>query len=557
MGARDAMSSRKSGPGLVQRAAEWLGRPRARAITWQPQPDWPGDAAAARRLASGVLLLRGTLVEAPGVSPWDVTPPNPAWEAALHGHGWLDDFAASKSAEVRAALRGWVFDWIDRYADSGRGPGWAPELVARRVMRWIGHAPQLLSGVQPEDSEKFFTTLGRHAHHLGSVWNRTPPGIARVEALAGLVYAGLSLEGYERLAEKTIETCFNEIDALVAEDGGIPSRNPEELARLLELALWTWRTVNESAFGDAHRDDRRIPGALERLVPVLRAVRHPDGQLARFHGATPVAPERLNALIAETGVRTAAPAGGAMGYRRVASGPIHLVADCAPQPPGGSASALAMEVAIGARPVIVNCGSGTAFGEDQAAWSQTAPAHSGIGLVEEPEVSAGGAVRASLSRDTTGTWLLGESDRLRAETGLVLERRIFVAQDGKRLAGEETVLSPSASDRTRFAKALADRPGCQMAVRFHLHPSVRAASALGGKAAVLTLPDGARWMFRQFGGALEIAESRYFAPGHLAPRPTRQLLLTTPLTENWGRVTWSLEPMEEGAIPGAPKAAPR
>lgn len=548
------MSSQRPAPNMVTRAAIWragLGRPRAKAIAWQPQPPWPGDPAAARRLAGGVLLLEGALTEAPGQNPWEVDPPGPDWEAALHGHGWLDDAASSPDRDVRAALKGWVFDWVARFG-SGRGPGWAPELVARRVMRWIGHAPVLLSGAGREASEQLFECLGRQANHLASVWHRTPPGIARIEALAGLVYAGLSLEGFDRLADRTIGSLASELDLLVDEKGGIPSRNLEELAGIIELAVWTAGTIAESG----RRLDRRLPEAVERMVPVLKALRHPDGTLARFQGARTVPSSRVEAILAGAGVKIAAPSDGAMGYRRMVAGPISLLLDGGPAPTGGHDSGLAFEIALGGQPAVVSAGSGVGFGAEAATWSRSGEAHSGVTLGGEPGAERG-AVHASLTRDASGLWCLGESEARRRALGLVHERRLLLAAGGRRLSGEDTVLAPSASDRSRFGHLYPLESGrtCPIAVRFILHPSVKAVPALAGRAAVLTVPSGGRWMMRQSGGTLTLGETRYFDPGHLAPRPAREVLITGQATENWGRVTWSLECLDEGAIPSAPQAS--
>ena len=62
-----------------------------KAVVTSPEPLWTGDAASARRLASGLFLFGGAIVEAkPGDSPWDQSPPTMAWEEALHGFDWLD-----------------------------------------------------------------------------------------------------------------------------------------------------------------------------------------------------------------------------------------------------------------------------------------------------------------------------------------------------------------------------------------------------------------------------------------------------------------------------------
>jgi uncharacterized heparinase superfamily protein len=71
--------------------------------------------------------------------------------------------------------------------------------------------------------------------------------------------------------------CQSDIDA----EGGIPSRNPEELLDVLTLLTWSARALGESA----HPVPPALSDAITRIAPALRALRHADGELARFHGA--------------------------------------------------------------------------------------------------------------------------------------------------------------------------------------------------------------------------------------------------------------------------------
>ena len=66
------------------RAAGW--RIEGGALAWQPAPPVAGDPAAARRLASGVFLFDGRLVESLS-DPWEIEPPDLAWAERLTGHG--------------------------------------------------------------------------------------------------------------------------------------------------------------------------------------------------------------------------------------------------------------------------------------------------------------------------------------------------------------------------------------------------------------------------------------------------------------------------------------
>ncbi|MEX2520190.1 MAG: hypothetical protein WD969_12770, partial [Paracoccaceae bacterium] len=95
--------------------------PAAKAPAMAQEPLWTGDSARARKLGAGLIRLGGATVTAqPGASPWDLIAPTQAWEDALHGFEWLDDFAATSDGETRTRLSAWLFDWIDRFGAGAR-----------------------------------------------------------------------------------------------------------------------------------------------------------------------------------------------------------------------------------------------------------------------------------------------------------------------------------------------------------------------------------------------------------------------------------------------------
>ena len=123
-----------------------------------PEPRTVGSFARGRQLTAGNLLFAGHLSEAPDTLLWDVTPPDPVWEAEVQGFGWLDDLAAVGEPQSRRVAQAWLWGWIDRFGP-GRGPGWTPELTGRRLIRWINHALFLLRGQDKESGDLFFRAL--------------------------------------------------------------------------------------------------------------------------------------------------------------------------------------------------------------------------------------------------------------------------------------------------------------------------------------------------------------------------------------------------------------
>ncbi|PKQ13845.1 MAG: heparinase [Alphaproteobacteria bacterium HGW-Alphaproteobacteria-1] len=545
----------------ARRAA--MGRP-ATAFVSQPEPRSIGYLARGRQLCAGNLVFGGHLVEAPGAMLWDVPAPDAGFAEELHGFGWLDDLAAAGDAAARQRAQAWLWTWIARYG-RGHGPGWTPDLAGRRLIRWISHAIFLLRGQPPEASQAFFRSLAQQAHFLARRWRAAAPGLKRFEALTGLVYAGVSLEGMGHLTAEARAALARECAQGIDAGGGIPSRNPEELLEV--FTLLTWAALGLSEAGQA--PDEAHWRAVERIAPCLRALRHADGGLARFHGGGRGLDGRLDAALAASGVKARAATGLAMGFARLARGRTSVILDASAPPAGvasegAHASTLAFELTSGRRPVIVSCGSGASFGPEWRRAGRATPSHSTLVLAggssarlsndkRHPDrlSEAPRDVQAQITRAADGIRFEGGHDGYLRSHGLTHARRLDLAADGRALVGEDMLLSLDATGKARFDRALdATRlHGVPFDIRFHLHPDVEASLDMGGTAVSLLLRSGEIWIFRADGGtALALHPSVYLEKTRLKPRATRQIVLSGRATGYATRIRWSLAKAQETPV---------
>ena len=536
-----------------------LARP-ATGFVSQPEPRTIGSYARGRQLTAGNFLFAGFLIEAKDKPIWDLPIPDPRFEEEIHGCAWLDDLAAVADAGARRRAQDWVFDWIGRYRWGG-GPGWTPDLTGRRLIRWINHAILLLNGRSRKESDAYFRSLGKQTIFLSRRWRSAAPGLPRFEALTGLVYAGLALTGMERHVAPAAAALARECDREIDAEGGIPTRNPEELLEVFTLLTWA-----ASALAGAGRTPQPAHlDAIDRIAPTLRALRHADGGLARFHGGGRGLEGRLDQALAAAGGRALTAHGLAMGYARLAAGRTTVIVDAA-APPRGSASAnahastLAMELTSGRRPVIVNCGSGASFGPDWRRAGRATPSHSTLCIqgFSSSRLGAGGVLPSTARGEFTDTpdqvWAQPEDDsaghRLMAghngyvpTHGLTHIRQIMLSVDGRALAGEDTLGAMTVADRRRFETIMerTKHRGVPFSLRFHLHPDVDCALDLGGTAVSLALKSGEIWIFRHDGvGELTLEPSVYLESGRLKPRTTKQIVLAATVVDYACQLGWTL-----------------
>lgn len=525
-----------------------------------PEPRTIGHFARGRQLINGNVLIGGTFTQAPEAVVWDIHPDNPLVTDEAHGCAWLDDLAAVGDIRARGCAVGWVLGWIDRYGD-GSGPGWTPALTGRRLVRWIYHGSFLLRGQRPEVADRLFQSLGQQTLFLSRRWAATPPGLGRFEALTGTVIAGLALDGLAHVVMPAATALARDCDSQIDRDGGIATRNPEDLLAIFTLITWAFEALG--AAGQTPLP--QMHNALRRMAPTLRALRHVDGGLARFHGGGRGIDGRLDHALADSKVRAAQahPESLHMGYARLAAGRISLVADAAAPPTRAAAdtahaSTLAVEVTSGRRPLIVNCGSGRSFGPDWRRQGRITASHSTLCLagessalfqparrgsdMPEPLTDVPGAVHFAFSPLDDGKRLEMSHDGYRHRFGLTHARVVDLAGDGRSLVGEDYLAAVADTDKRRFDKATIGRDvGLPFTIRFHLHPDVDAHVDLGGGAVSMVLKSGEVWVFRHDGLArLTLEPSVYLETGRLKPRNTQQVVLSGHALDYASRVRWSL-----------------
>ncbi|WP_136636345.1 heparinase II/III family protein [Pseudooceanicola onchidii] len=556
-----------SGPRLLDRVHARLTRwtPAPEGFVSPPEPRTIGSFARGRQLVAGNFLFAGHLVEDSGADIWALPFPDPAFQEEIHGFTWLDDMAAVGDIPTRQRAQAWVWEWIDLYGP-GRGPGWTPALTGRRIIRWINHAVFLLQGQSDEAKAAFFKSLGHQTRFLEKRWRSAPPGLARFEALCGLIHAALSLRGISRLLDPAVtaleQLCRDDIDA----QGGVATRNPEDLLEVFTLLTWVAAAKSDAG----HTPGEALQGAIERIAPTLRALRHADGCLARFHGGGRGVEGRLDTALATSGIKRRHADGLAMGYARLSAGRTSVILDAAAPPTGrdafnAHASTLAFELTSGRRPLVVNCGSGAVFGPDWRRAGRATPSHSTLCLnnassarlpngsrdARSPLVDGPTHVPVRMTHAPDGMRFQGGHDGYLRSYGLTHARTLELTADGRALAGEDLLVAMELRERQFFEQAIHNRDGegFPLAIRFHLHPDVEAQLDMGGVAVSLALKSGELWVFRHDGsGELRLEPSVFLEKNRLKPRATTQIVLASTAQDPATRIRWSLSKAQDTPI---------
>ncbi|HLI98652.1 MAG TPA: heparinase II/III-family protein, partial [Bradyrhizobium sp.] len=126
----------------------------------------------------------------------------------------------------------------------------------------------------------------------------------------------------------------------------------------------------------------------------------------------------------------------------------------------------------------------------------------------------------------------------------VHRRVLMLSPDGARLDGEDT-LSPAPHGRIKGQQA-------DYALRFHLHPSVKASRLSDARGVMLVLPNRDVWTFEALDDKVELEDS-VFLSGSDGPRRTSQIVIRQDL-HHATSVRWNFA---RSSSPAATTAAKR
>lgn len=495
-------------------------------------------ARGAAILAHRYTLAGDTLQLAPGDSIWSRPAPSRRFAASLHGFDWLTDLLSVKEDEARQRARALTDDWIEQFGH-WNWFAWSPGVTASRLRAWLAAGPALIADDDAAQQARRLRALGRMVHRLRRALPLMDNNRDRLQAVLSLALAGVSLDLDGTVLRDANQALGAALKSQILPDGGHVSRNPQAAAEtLIDLAV-----LEEAAVRRGVELDAEVRRALDRIAPLVRFFLMPGGGLAAFHGGGEGDGRAIESALQLSGAsRRSFNVAPHSGYHRASAGGVHVVIDGAGPPPGAHAaeshaSALAFEMATPGGKLVVNCG----WSADQpGSWREpvrATAAHSVLTLEETssarllqpgwqrkllgPRIASGPEpVKARRNEEDMGIWLEATHDGYRKKFGLSLRRRLFLANDGGDLRGEDGLFRP-------VEDGPPDDPEKRytFAIRFHLHPDVRASLSRDALSALLVQPNGEGWRFRTDGGTVRLERSVYLAAG-APPQRSTQLVVS-------------------------------
>ncbi len=476
---------------------------------------WPGDANRGARLVKGEFELGGgVLALRPGV--WGETTGSPVLRAAAHGFTWLRDLRALGTDPARTRARSLLADWLATASDP---LAHRPDVAGARLAAWLGHYDFFAASADDAFRQRMMSRLVSDARALAANLPAEEMDARALTALKGLIAAAVALPDQAAFLTRALRFLPQELARQVLPDGCHAERSPAaQMAALQDLV--EIRALLQAAQA---QPPAQLANTIDRMGPALRAMRHGDGSLALFNGSKEDATLLIDQVLAQAGRAGRSPQSlSEGGFQRMQAGRTVLVVDCGRPPPPGvdrfaHAGTLSLELSVGRERLIVNCGGAPAAGPQWRDATRATAAHSTLviadtnsselklaGLGRQPE-----KVDAQRQEANGAHWLEASHDGYLKPFGAVHRRRLYLAESGEDVRGEDAVEAASPQPYT---------------LRFHLHPAVNASLQQDGEAVLFRLPSGAGWRLRAEGARMSLEESIYL--GGNEPKRCEQVVLT-------------------------------
>ncbi len=497
-----------------------------------PAPPQRGDAKIARDIYAGLFEFAGESVETGENSPFSLTGPSAFWLGKLHGFTWLRHLDKAATPLARSNAQVLVGDWILNNSRSQKGTPWQVEVVANRIISWMNFAPLIIEETDPQYRRTFLHSIGAQARYLEMAIHTAPQGMPQLKAAISMAYAALCLGRQSASAQKkqliqATRILDQQLQQQFLADGGHISRNPDEALQALSCLL----PLHQLYSSLAAEPPASLQGVFDRALPMVSFFRHRDGHTALFNGAKNGDQDLLEQVLRSGRQSGTAPDNAVhSGYQRLSAGSTLIIADTGKALSQElsrriHAGCLSFELSSGSRRFVVNCGGVPQSGQRYALLARSTAAHSTATLNDTsscrtrhenhnqaPALEGITKVSVNRSGDENGDTICASHDGYLDPFNWIHERTLFLAKDGNLVNGAD-----------RFFTGEGRVQSAQLAIRFHLHPQVKAELTGNGISVLLQSSDGDGWKFTCIDARLSLEDSIFFDE---PVQNSRQIVLT-------------------------------
>lgn len=514
-----------------------------------PKDIWPGSVAAGTQIVSGKFLAAGHILENPtsdqniwpGGDIWYASNLSKAWLEHLHSFSWLKDLNQAvdqNSAKNRAEEL--IQTWIDHNTQWGE-ISWRADIVGERVTNWLIYAPLIMDTEDVIYRGRVLDILARSARHLAKISGDLSEGPGALKAIIGLTLSGLYIPFGEDWLNAGLAQLRLVVGREVLVDGGIRSRNPQEL-----LHVFMHMVLLRDGFAEMEQETPEfLDDVVSRMASNLKSLIHGDGKLPLFNGAVIQNHEDIYACLLKIG-EDGAPLRvmEQSGFARLEKGKTVVLTDVGPPAEidfsdDCHSGTLSFELSRENERVVVNSGD-TMFLDDAGPSSRQTAAHSTLVLNNHcsSEIRSDGLIGRGVTKTASqlfeekGDILLdGEHDGYVEPYGYLHKRLIYVDDTGEDVRGEDII------EHHKLTEGGASLP---FEIMFNFHPNISVTYNREHGTVHLKLMNGEKWQFSYRGANIQLVDTVYFGEAGKST-PAKRIILSGNTEGALTTVLWSLK----------------
>lgn len=508
---------------------------------------WQGSVEAGNALVEGYVVCPSgapalTLSHEAVAARGPAMPTQHAAFKRLHSFAWLRDARASTHPQARSTARALLGVWLETQG-TWSAEIWTPALCAHRVYHvltsyeWLGLdvADTLAVGLR-------HTLITQLSHLRRTVPDETTPlNDACAHYLANCAAAALLEQDADMLANASAQV-DRFLGQVLLHDGSANTRKPADIYRIAKLLL-TLRAVYSRV---GLTPSVTLGHALQQTIRALKFFIAPDNRPVQLQGTGEHGMPKLNAVLQLAAQKNAYRSAGRVvtqlpdaGFVHAAQNKTWVMLDT-----GGATNLQtaekhfatgAFECGIGKHRLFTSCG-GHGYDPQFANFLRATAAHSCAVLndtnsVQPPPQNA----ELTFATDASGTSLNLTHYAYEPPFGYVHKRSLFIAKDGLTISGVDHFM------RSKNAAKSGLTPPMQVALRFHIHPSVQASLVREGHAVLLRLPNGQGFQFESADGHALSLETSIYSSGHPTPRRNLQIVLQATMPAEGMTLKWIVD----------------
>ncbi len=257
------------------------------------QDTWPSVTWKTRSLSAGLYQAGGVNLTIAEMLKSMAQPKLDATTVSLHTFDFLRDLHAIGDNNSRRLARQCISHWIDHNNLWSNkpwcSPSWNLDILGYRLCNWFGFYDFFGHSADQEFQKRLLISIGQQYHFLKRRYSSLKDPISRFRALKGLIYAGCALPREQNKLGKWLVSLRICLDEQLDEQFNQQSRHPGTVVVLLRDLIDLRLLLRHFYAGQIDN----LNDYIIRLAPVVRHLRHGDGELSSFTGN---ATQRLEAF---------------------------------------------------------------------------------------------------------------------------------------------------------------------------------------------------------------------------------------------------------------------